>query len=111
MFTPILMLLASAATPPQAEPITVFDDAPSIVIPLARYDLARSDDVRHLKLRIIGAARLICESGYRGLAYRETIACVKSAVSGGNAQLGRLLAHNPSSAPLATAIAVSAPAN
>ena len=106
MFTIILLSLAAAG----AEPITIIEDSPRIVIPLARYDLRRADDLRHLKQRIVTASKTLCEQGDRGISYLETVACVKTSVADGNAQLGRVLAQNPSAAPLAAAIAVTAPA-
>ena len=110
MLTPILILLASAVSPTDAEPITIVD-SPTAIIQLARYDLSRPSDIRRLKLRIASEARWLCEGGHRGLANRDTVVCVKAAIAGGNAQLNRVLAQSSSAARLATAIAITIPAN
>ena len=108
MFTALFLSLAMAASS-QDDPILVVDPAPSIVISLEPYDLGKPGDVDRLNLRIVTSARLVCEHGYRDLGYRETVACVQSAVADGKAQLGRLLAQNPSSAVLTGTIAISTP--
>jgi UrcA family protein len=109
MLSFILFSVAAAGNPPSTKPITIIDDSPRIIIPLAAYDLGRAEDVVHVKHRIVTAAKMVCERGIRGIAYLETVACVKSAVADGNAQLGRILAQNPSATGVAAAIAVSAP--
>jgi UrcA family protein len=108
MLTALLLSLAITASS-QDDPILVIDPAPSIVISLAHYDLGKAGDVDRLSHRIVTSAKLVCEHGYRGIGYRETVACVQSAVADGKAQLGRLLAQNPSSAALTGSIAIAVP--
>lgn len=108
MLTALLLSLALTASA-QDEPITIVDPTPSIVIPLAAYDLGKPRDVDRLNHRIVTSAKLVCERGYRGIGYRETVACVQSAVADGKAQLGRLLAQNPTSAALTGSIAIATP--
>lgn len=103
------LLLSLAITASSQDQIIVEDPAPSIAISLAHYDLGKAGDVDRLNHRIVTSAKLVCEHGYRGIGYRETVACVQSAVADGKAQLGRLLAQNPSSAALTGSIAIALP--
>jgi UrcA family protein len=108
MFTALFLSLAMAASS-QDDPILVVDPAPSIVISLAPYDLGKPGDVDQLNHRIVTSAKLVCEHGYRGLGYRETVACVQSAIADGKGQLGRLLSQNPNNAALTGTIAIVTP--
>ena len=108
MFAPMLLTLAIAAGADQAKPITIVENAPSIVIPIAGYDLARASDVRHLETRIWFAATSVCDVNYGVVRDPETVACRNRAVADADAQLGRFLAH-PSTAALTSAIAVTRP--
>ena len=108
MLTALLLSLAMSASS-HDEPITIVDSEPSIVILLASYDLKNTRDVDRLERRIVDAAKTVCERSYRDIGYLETVACVKSAMANGKAQLGRLLGRNPSAAGLTSAIAVTVP--
>jgi len=108
MLASLLLSLAITASSPH-EPITIVESAPTVVIRLARYDLANPHDVDNLRHRIATSAKMICEDGYRGLQHQGAIACAKTAIADANAQLNRVLAQNPSSAGLTAAIAITAP--
>ena len=108
MFTPVLLSFAIAASPASVDPITINQDAPTIVIPLARYNLGQPSDVRRLKWRIVTAAKLVCDNGQRGVRHREAVACVKSATADANAQLSRMIAENSPASALTSAIGVVA---
>jgi len=111
MITPILMTLAMAASTAHPAPITIVEDAPTIVIPLARYDLGNADDFHRLSNRIWKAASTVCDVTYVGIRDPRTVACRDSAVADADAQLGRILAHRSSAAAaLTSAIAVTRPA-
>jgi UrcA family protein len=107
MFTALFLSLA--ITSAADKPITIIDDMPRVVIPLAPYDLGNPRDVDRLNHRIVTAAKMVCEQGYRGVSYLETVACVKTAVADGKGQLGQLLAQTPASTALSGAIAIAAP--
>jgi UrcA family protein len=111
MFTALLISLAMSGTGPVNEPIVVVEDRPRIVIPLAGYDLTRADGVQSLEHEIVRAARRVCDRGYRGAFHLETVACVKGAREGADAQLTSMLAQGRSTAGVTAAIAVTAPAN
>ena len=103
MISILLLGLAAAAS----EPIVVVDeDQPTIVIPLAKYDLARDEDVRRLKHRISSAAMTVCDRSYRGVSYLETVECVKTARSAANSELDALLSKRSAGIAM-TAIAVA----
>jgi UrcA family protein len=104
MFTAIFLSLATNVVSVEPE-VIVAEDAPTVVIPLASYDLARSSDVERLKLRIHAAARSVCDRSYRGVMYLERVACVKSAIASAETQLGQVR-QRQSIASLGTAIAV-----
>ena len=106
MFGSLLLSLAITASSTH-EPITIVESAPTVVIRLARYDLANSRDVDNLRHRIVSSAKMICEDGYRGLQHQAAIACAKTAIADANAQLNRVLAQNASSAGLGAAIAIT----
>src|SRR5689334_11356617 len=108
MLTPVLLSFAIVAAPASVDPITINQDAPTIVIPLAHYNLGQPSDVRRLKWRIVTAAKLVCDNGQRGVRYLEAVACVKSATADANGQLSRMMAANPSASTLTSAIGVVA---
>ena len=107
MFMPVLLPIAMSAIGFQPEPITVVENAPTVVIPLARYDLSSPRDRDRLKLRIHSAARSVCDIDYRGEMYLEMVACVRTAIADANAQLGTFK-PGQSTASIAGAISVSA---
>jgi UrcA family protein len=111
MFTPLLLALAIATTSPMGGDIVVIDDQPTITIPLDRLDLARAEDVSRARHMIRHAAMRVCDRGYRGISYLETVACVKGAIADGNAQLSRIQALDSSKTSVTAAIAVTAPSN
>ena len=109
MITSLLLTLAMTAGADHARPITIVEDAPTIVIPLAHYDLANAEDYQRLTHRIWKAAGTVCDVTYVGIRDPETVACRDSAVADADAQLGRLLAHRSSVAALTSVIAVTRP--
>ena len=109
MITPVLLTLAMAASTAQPRPITIVEDAPSIVIPLAGYNLTNADDFRRLSHRIWKAAGTVCSVTYVGIRDPKTIACRDSAIADADAQLGRFLAHRSTAAALTSAFAVTRP--
>lgn len=110
MITSILLTLAMATSAGQPRPITIVDDAPSIVIPLASYDLSQADDIRRLSQRIWKVAGSVCDITYVGIRDPRTVACRNSAIADADAQLGHFIAHRSSAAALTSAIAVTRPA-
>lgn len=108
MFTPLLLTLAAGAASTSQGEVIVIDDRPSMVIAIGRLD--RAEHIGEIRREIRHDAKIVCDRAYRELGYLETVACVKSAVADGDAQLGRALAHNPAGTSVA-AIAVTAPAN
>ena len=105
MFTAIFLSLAMSAAGVEPD-VIVTDEAPTVVIPLASYDLSRPSDVERLKLRIHAAARSVCDRSYRGVMYLETVACVKGAIADAEAQLGQVR-QRQSIASLGAAIAIT----
>ena len=74
MFMPLLAALAIGATSAPQDEIVIIDDQPGIIIPLARFNLGRAEDLRRVRHRIAHAAISVCDRGYRGLSYFETAA-------------------------------------
>lgn len=109
MITPLLIALAIAGSPSEQDEILITNDQPSIIIPLARYDLGRPGDVRRVENKIAHATRSVCDSGRSGIANVEKAECVVGAIANANAQLGVLTAQNPGPATAAAAIAVTVP--
>jgi UrcA family protein len=99
MFSILVLGIAAAVG---AEPITVADDR--ITIGIGGYDLRDEQDVRRVQGTIRRAANAACARGYRLALYEERVACVKSAIAGGNTQLKRILAKSESSLAAAAAI-------
>ena len=110
MLSQLLTAAMIVAASPQQGEIVVINDAPSIIIPLRSYDLAREGDLRRVRSRIAHAAKLVCDTGSSGLAFVEAVQCSRWARTGAEAQLRTLLANRPTAA-LPAAITVSAPMN
>jgi len=111
MFASLFLVLAIVASSTPAGATVGFDEGPDIVIPVGNYDFGRPDMRRRIENKIHHAAISVCDRGYHGLSYSETIACVKSAIADGEAQLGKLLAHSSRTAPVTSAVVISLPAN
>jgi UrcA family protein len=111
MLVPLLLGLAMGATSPADYEIVVVDDQPRITIPLDPADLGKAEGLHQVERKIHVAAIRVCDRGYRGVSYLETVACVKAAIAEGNAQLGRIQARGPGNTPVTAAIAVTAPSN
>ena len=80
MFALILLPFAITATNSAPDAVSDPDRAPTVVIPIDRYDLSRPRDIERLKLGIHSAARSVCDHGYRGVMYLET-ACAGAAAA------------------------------
>ena len=108
MLTPILVSLAITASA-HSNDIIVVNDQPTVLLDVRQFDLRDAAALKRVKSKIRWAADRVCVRGYGIGFYPETVACVKAAIKQGDAQLGAMVAQNPSTAALTATIAVTAP--
>jgi UrcA family protein len=101
MFSILLLGFAAAVG---AESNTVSDNRPTIGIDVGGYNLRDEHELLRVQGTIHRAAIDVCMRGYGVALYEERVACVKSAIADGNAQLQRILAKRDSSLAAAAAI-------